>query len=135
VLGLYAENHRWPVDLHRRLREVMALSRDPRPIGEEIDRVLRSRGWQQRLVAARLVARWPEVVGPTVASHCQPRRLEDDGTLAVVADSAAWATQLSYLQAALLERLATVVGAGVVKRVRVRTGDPRGLGRGSRAGR
>jgi predicted nucleic acid-binding Zn ribbon protein len=112
-----------------------AMSRDdPRPIGEEIARVLRSRGWQQRLVAARLVARWSEVVGPAVASHCQPRRLEEDGTLAVVADSAAWATQLSYLQGTLLERLATIVGAGVVKQVRVRTGDIGGLGRGSRAG-
>jgi len=110
------------------------MGRDPRPIGEEIDRVLRSRGWQQRLVAARLVARWAEVVGPTVASHCRPRRLEDDGTLAVIADSAAWATQLSYLQDALLERLATIMGAGVVKRVRIRTGDPSGLGRGSRGG-
>jgi predicted nucleic acid-binding Zn ribbon protein len=113
---------------------VVVVSLDPRPIGEEIERMLRSRGWQQRLIAARLVARWPEVVGPAVASHCQPRWLEDDGTLAVVADSAAWATQLSYLQGTLLERLATIVGAGVVKQVRVRTGDPRGLGRGSRAG-
>lgn len=111
-----------------------AMSRDPRPIGEEIERVLRSRGWQQRLVAARLIARWPEVVGQTVASHCRPRRLEDDGTLTVVADSAAWATQLSYLQSTLLERLAMIVGAGVVKQVRVRTGDLRGYGHGSRAG-
>jgi predicted nucleic acid-binding Zn ribbon protein len=111
------------------------MSRDPRPIGDEIDRVLRSRGWQQRLITARLVARWPEVVGPAVALHCRPRRLEDDGTLAVVADSAAWATQLSYLQATLLERLATIVGAGVVTQVRVRTGHPGGLDRGSRGGR
>jgi predicted nucleic acid-binding Zn ribbon protein len=80
------------------------------------------------------VARWADVVGPTVANHCQPRRLEDDGTLAVVADSPAWATQLSYLQGTLLERLATIMGAGVVKQVRVRTGDARGLGRGPRAG-
>ncbi len=51
----------------------------------------------------------PSAPRPTVASHCQPRRLEEDGTLAVVADSAAWATQLSYLQGTLLERLATIV--------------------------
>jgi predicted nucleic acid-binding Zn ribbon protein len=108
--------------------------RDPSPIGQEIDRVLRSKGWQQRLIAARLVARWSEVVGPTVANHCQPRRLEDDGTLSVVADSAAWATQLSYLQGKLLDRLASIVGPGVIKQVRVRTGDARSRGRGSRVG-
>lgn len=108
--------------------------RDPSPIGQEIDRVLRSKGWQRRLIAARLVARWPEVVGPTVANHCQPRRLEDDGTLFVVADSAAWATQLSYLQGTLLDRLASILGPGIVKQVRVRTDDARSRGRSSRVG-
>jgi predicted nucleic acid-binding Zn ribbon protein len=108
------------------------LSPDPRPVGDEIERLLRSRGWQQRLMAARLVARWPDVVGPAVAGHCQPRRLEDDGTLQVVADSAAWATQLSYLEGKLLDRLAAIVGPGVVKGVRIRAGDQRGYGRGSR---
>ncbi len=97
------------------------MSRDPRPVGEEIERVLRSRGWQQQLLAARIVARWPDVVGEPVAMHCHPRGIEDDGTLLVMADSAAWATQLSYLRGALLDRLATIVGPGQVKQVRVRT--------------
>ena len=73
-------------------------SREPRPIGAELADVLRARGWDGRLAAARVVARWPEVVGDAVAAHCQPSRLEEDGTLQVVADSAAWATQLTYLQ-------------------------------------
>lgn len=97
------------------------MSRDPRPVGEEIERVLRSHGWQQRFHAARIVACWPDVVGEMVALHCQPRGLEDDGTLMVVADSAAWATQLSYLRGALLDRLATIIGPGLVTQVRVRT--------------
>jgi predicted nucleic acid-binding Zn ribbon protein len=105
------------------------VSRDPRPIGEEIERVLRSRGWQQRLLAARVVARWPDVVGEAVAVHCQPRGLEDDGTLLVVADSAAWATQLSYLRGALLDRLATIVGPGLVRQVHVRTDGARSRSR------
>ena len=97
------------------------MSRDPRPVGEEIERVLRSRGWQRRLLAARVVARWPDVVGEAVAVHCQPRGLEDNGTLLVAADSAAWATQLSYLRGTLLDRLAAIVGPGLVKQVHIRT--------------
>jgi predicted nucleic acid-binding Zn ribbon protein len=105
------------------------MSRDPRPIGEEIERVLRSRGWQQRLLEARVVARWPDVVGEAVAVHCQPRGLEADGTLLVVADSAAWATQLSYLRGTLLDRLAMIIGPALVRQVRVRTEVTRGQGR------
>jgi predicted nucleic acid-binding Zn ribbon protein len=96
-------------------------SRDPRPIGAELAAVLRARGWEERLTAARVIARWPEVVGEAVAAHCQPSRLEPGGTLLVVADSAAWATQLTYLQGTLLDRLTAVCGPGVVTGVQVRT--------------
>jgi predicted nucleic acid-binding Zn ribbon protein len=101
----------------------MTRSRDPRPIGAELAEVLRARGWDGRLAAARVVARWAEVVGDAVADHCRPGRLEDDGTLLVVADSAAWATQLAYLQGTLLDRLGVVCGPGLVRRIQVRTED------------
>ena len=93
-------------------------SREPRAIGAELADVLRARGWDGRLAAARVVARWPEVVGDAVAAHCQPSRLDEDGTLQVVADSAAWATQLTYLQGKLLDRLAAECGPGLVRRSR-----------------
>jgi predicted nucleic acid-binding Zn ribbon protein len=100
-------------------------SREPRLIGAAVADVLRARGWDGRLAAARVVARWPEVVGDVVAAHCQPSRLEEDGTLQVVADSAAWATQLAYLQGKLLDRLSTECGPGIVRRIQVRTNDGR----------
>jgi predicted nucleic acid-binding Zn ribbon protein len=101
-------------------------SREPRPIGAELADVLHARGWDSRLAAARVVARWPEVVGDAVAAHCQPSRLEEDGTLHVVADSAAWATQLTYLQGKLLDQLAAKCGQGIVRSVQVRTNEGRG---------
>jgi predicted nucleic acid-binding Zn ribbon protein len=98
--------------------------REPRAVGAELADLLRARGWDGRLAAARVVARWPEVVGEAVAAHCQPSRLED-GTLHVVADSAAWATQLTYLQGKLLDRLAAECGHGLVRRIQVRTNEGR----------
>ena len=98
-------------------------------VGDEIARAFRARGWQQRLEASRVVARGPDVVGAAVAAHCRPLRLEDDGTLVVTADSAAWATQLAYLQGTLMDRIASVCGPGTVSSVRVRTDDPGARGR------
>jgi predicted nucleic acid-binding Zn ribbon protein len=108
------------------------VSREPVPIGDEIARTFRARGWAQRLEASRVVARWPEVVGEAVAAHCRPVRIEDDGTLLVSADSAAWATQLAYLQGTLLDRINRICGPGAVVGVRVRTDDPSARGRRSR---
>jgi predicted nucleic acid-binding Zn ribbon protein len=100
-------------------------SREPRAIGAELADVLRARGWDDHLAAARVVARWPAVVGDAVAAHCQPSRLDEDGTLQVVADSAAWATQLTYLQGKLLDRLAAECGPGLVRQIQVRTSEGR----------
>jgi predicted nucleic acid-binding Zn ribbon protein len=105
------------------------MSREPVPIGDEIARTFRARGWAQRLEASRVVARWPDVVGEAVAAHCRPVRLEDDGTLLVTADSAAWATQLAYLQGTLLDRINRICGPGAVVAVRVRTDDQNARGR------
>ena len=110
----------------KRKREVVTgRSREPRAVGAELADLLRARGWDGRLAAARVVARWPEVVGEAVAVHCQPSRLDEDGTLHVVADSAAWATQLTYLQGKLLDRLTAECGPGLVRSIQVRTADPR----------
>lgn len=80
-------------------------------------------------MAARIVARWPDVVGEAVAAHCHPTRIEEGGILVVSADSTAWATQLAYLQGMLMDRLAVVCGPGVVRGVRIRTDDVKGRGR------
>jgi predicted nucleic acid-binding Zn ribbon protein len=75
--------------------------------------LLADRGWQQPATAARVVACWPEIVGPDVAAHAAARSL-NDGRLVVVAESSAWATQLRLLGPQLLERVRAVVGDGVV---------------------
>jgi predicted nucleic acid-binding Zn ribbon protein len=47
-----------------------------------------------------------------------PDKLED-GVLTIVAESTAWATNLTLLSRTILDRLASEVGAGVVRRLHV----------------
>jgi predicted nucleic acid-binding Zn ribbon protein len=96
------------------------VSRDPIAIGAAISDTFRVRGWQRRFDVAKVLGRWEEVVGETVAAHCRPVRLDDQGMLDVVADSAVWATQLTFLQGTLLDRLGKVCGPGLVTSLRVR---------------
>src|SRR4029450_9301448 len=100
-------------------------TREPRSIGAELADVLRARGWDGRVAAARVGARGPGAGGDAVADACPPTRLEEDGPLQVVADSAAWATQLTSLQGKLLDRLGAECGPGLVRRIQVRTGEGR----------
>jgi predicted nucleic acid-binding Zn ribbon protein len=57
-------------------------------------------------------ARWADAVGPHVAAHARPVRLTGS-RLVVEVDEPGWATQLRYLEAELVERLARAAGPGV----------------------
>ncbi len=72
--------------------------------------------------------RWTEAVGEGIARHVQPLKL--DGThLVVEVDDPAWATQLTFVEATLCERLRDVANV-VVESFEVRVRRP---GRGSGA--
>jgi predicted nucleic acid-binding Zn ribbon protein len=61
-------------------------------------------GWTSFLTESDLMSGWPEVVGPDVAARTTPQGLTD-GTLLVLCESTAWATQLRLLSPEILTRL------------------------------
>ncbi|HWH35481.1 MAG TPA: DUF721 domain-containing protein [Acidimicrobiales bacterium] len=96
---------------------------EPRPVGDSLDRLSRSLGGPAAQALSAVFSSWPEVVGEAVAAHARPRSLRH-GVLVVAVDDPAWATQLRWLGAEVLARLAEVVGEGVVVEVKVRVSRP-----------
>jgi predicted nucleic acid-binding Zn ribbon protein len=95
--------------------------RGPVALGTLLGEVVEEQGWSARASAADVVARWPELVGTDIADHCTPAGLRD-GTLHLVAESTAWATQLRLLQRQILARLRSGLGESgqdVVRRITV----------------
>jgi len=67
---------------------------------------------------AKLRKVWMDVVGPQVSGSAYVRRLR--GTvLEVEVSSDAWATELMYLSAAIVEKLNAKLGAGTVSEITV----------------
>ncbi|GAB3995272.1 DUF721 family protein [Glycomyces albus] len=92
--------------------------RDPETIGSLLGQVVRKKGWTVKVSNASVFGRWSEIVGPDIASHCRPEKLED-GELLVVAESSAWATQLRLLSSQMYRKIAAALGPGVVRRLRI----------------
>jgi predicted nucleic acid-binding Zn ribbon protein len=70
--------------------------------------------------ASGLFSRWDELVGPAIAAHARPRRVQD-GRLVVVTDDPAWAAQLRWLESDLVRRISEAGGPpleGLIVRVR-----------------
>ena len=92
---------------------------DPQPLSTALDGLLRDQGWRLAAAVGSVFGRWDQLVGPDVAAHTRPERFSD-GELLVIADSAAWATQVRLLAATLVRTLNSELGHGTVSRVVVR---------------
>jgi predicted nucleic acid-binding Zn ribbon protein len=101
---------------------------DPQPLSAALDGLLADQGWQTEAAVGSVFGRWDQLVGPDVAAHTRPEQFSN-GELVVIADSAAWATQMRLLTSAVLRRLNTELGHGTVTRVVVRgPAPPRRMG-------
>jgi len=63
-------------------------------------------GWQERQQFKRLLAYWPELVGPDVANQTKPVAIQR-GVLKVATSSPAWAQNLIFERQRILEKLNT----------------------------
>ncbi len=95
---------------------------DPVPISDALDSMMKSLRGTDRIQIGGVFGRWEDAVGPDVARHVKPVRL-DQGVLTVEAADAAWATQVKFLTAEITDRLATVAGVDI-ERVEVRVARP-----------
>ena len=112
----------------RRRRPARTHREDPQPLSTAFDGLLADQGWQTEAAVGSVFGRWDQLVGPDVAAHTRPEQF-NDGELVVIADSAAWATQMRLLTSAVLRRLNTELGHGTVTRVVVRgPAPPRRMG-------
>lgn len=117
--------------------------RDPLTLDSVLQGWLRDHGYESQVGSGSLIARWPEIVGDQLADHVVPDSVRDttDGReLWLRADSTAWATQVRLLIPQIHGRIRTLLGAGVIDRIKVTgpappqriTGPRRVPGRGPR---
>jgi predicted nucleic acid-binding Zn ribbon protein len=83
------------------------VARDPIPLSQSLDALMRSLSGGPRAVVAGVFNRWDEAVGDAVARHAQPVKIER-GRLLVEVDEPGWATQLRFLEHDIVERLRAV---------------------------
>ncbi len=91
----------------------------PVRIGELLSPALERLGPKALWAESKLRKAWPAVVGEGVAANAAIGRLRGK-VLEVAVTSDAWATELTYLGASIVEKLNKMVGAGTVDEMVVR---------------
>ena len=102
----------------RRGTQPFAEGRDPRPMSDAVETLLRRMGWTEQVEVAAVTARWRDVVGDHIADHCEPLGFED-GVLTVRATSTAWATQLKLMNGQIRHRINEESGREIVREMTV----------------
>lgn len=92
---------------------------DPQPVDNVIGNLVNRLGWSSVLSIATIAARWPSIVGPSVAQHCKVETFENN-VLVVKTSSTAWANQMKLLLPTLEKQIAQAFGENAVKRVIIR---------------
>lgn len=90
--------------------------REPRALGEALGEVARGLGLPDPKAVDAVVRAWPTLVGHPISAHSRPRSLRD-GVLTIVVDSAAWATQLRYLEAEVVQRVGPYAAVSTLRLV------------------
>lgn len=102
----------------KRSSQPFSPGRDPAPMSDAVDSLLRRMGWTEQIEVSAVTGRWREVVGDKIADHCEPLTF-DEGILTVRATSTAWATQLGIMSGQIRHRINEEFGREIVRELKV----------------
>ncbi|MFP7761821.1 DUF721 domain-containing protein [Marisediminicola sp. LYQ134] len=87
--------------------------RDAHGLGDVLDSLTQTLGWNSPLAQSDLLASWADIAGAETAEHSTPVGIED-GVLSVRCDSTAWATQLRIMRVQVMNHIvSTYPDAGI----------------------
>jgi predicted nucleic acid-binding Zn ribbon protein len=88
-------------------------------VADSLAALARSLGAPAPSLLRAVFDQWEEIVGPAIAAHAWPLRIQD-GVLRIGVDQPAWATQLTFLGPELLRRLRAATGDAAIERVEIK---------------
>lgn len=89
---------------------------EPSDIRSLVAKLAESFGIPDAAFTARLFSSWAQIVGPQIASRCEPVALRD-GVLKVKAATAAWASEVRYLSGQIAKRVNQEMGKELIREV------------------
>ena len=102
---------------------------EPTPLRAGLELFLKHLGAPPVDVSSRLAAQWTELVGETLGAVSEPLEVRD-GHLVIGCDDPAWAAQIGWMEAQLLERFQRLYPDVDLRRVSARVVPRQGWGSG-----
>ena len=91
----------------------------PRPVADALPRLLASLRAPAPAVLDAVFTRWEDIVGPAIADHAWPLKIQD-GVLHLGVEQPAWASQLAFLGPQLVRKVVAATGDDTVKKIELK---------------
>lgn len=95
------------------------------PVSKLVEAVLKSMRLDDQLRMGRLETEWRNIMGPAVAAHTRPGRLNDT-ELIVFVDSSVWLSELHRSRVRMLANLQKAFGTARIRSLRLQLDPGRG---------
>ena len=104
------------------MRAGMTQSRRPlTPLPDLIAGMIKTHGFQSRMVEFTLQQQWGAIVGPHIAGHTYPESIRHR-KLFLLAETSVWLQQLLFLKSEILAKITEVMGEDVLTDIVLRLG-------------
>jgi len=104
------------------MRAGMTQSRRPlTPLPDLIAGMIKTHGFQSRMVEFTLQQQWGTIVGPHIAGHTYPESIRHR-KLFLLAETSVWMQQLLFLKSEILAKITEVMGEDVLTDIVLRVG-------------
>ncbi|HOZ20235.1 MAG TPA: DUF721 domain-containing protein [bacterium] len=90
---------------------------DNQHISKGLAQLIHQLGLEQRLKQQRVIEEWPQLVGEKIGKISRPDHLQE-GVLYVRVASMTWRTELLFQKQAILAKIGSALGEGLVKDIR-----------------
>ncbi len=97
----------------------MSNSPEPEVVGTALDRFLTQMGSPPAKALGGFESRWSDIVGPVLAAHTRPSGFVS-GTLTVICDDPAWASQITWSEGQIKLRVSELFEGLEVGRLKVK---------------
>jgi Dna[CI] antecedent, DciA len=91
------------------------------PLPDLIAGIIKTHGFQSRMVEFTLQQQWGAIVGPHIAGHTYPESIRHR-KLFLLAETSVWMQQLLFLKSEILGKITEVVGEDVLTDIVLRVG-------------
>ena len=100
----------------------MKSAKFPTAISEILEKIFGKSAHSKKYKEAQLVHLWEKVVGPKLAIHTYPQRIENESLICLV-DNSAWLHEIQFMKYDIVKRINEVTHKRLVKNIYFKLGN------------